>query len=311
VRSLLVVIALAGVAYADDKPWAKDVPADKQHDALAIYQKGNGFFEQAQYKEAYEQYRTAIALWDHPAIRYNAAICLFNMDRPVEAYENLLAALRFGEAPLGGDLYKQGLNYKKLLASQVAELEVQSEDAGADVSLDGKHLFDAPGAASLHVTTKDTHQLVATKPGYETEKRALQLKPGAKTTLVIKLKPLPAGRRLVRRWPKWTPWAVLAGGAAVGLAGGGVWLDARAKFDAYNDDVAATCSSGCYESAAQKALKDRAYREAGVSYGVLALGGAGLVADFVMIVLNQPHFATQVTPSVGADHVGLAISGAW
>ena len=308
-RCLLVVIALACVAHADDKPWAKDVPADKQRDALAIYQKGNTYFEQAQYKEAYEQYRTAIALWDHPAIRYNAAICLFNMDRPVEAYESLLAALRFGEAPLGAELYKQGLNYKKLLAAQVAELEVQSADPGADINLDGKHLFDAPGSANVHVTTKDTHQLVTTKPGFETDKRELRLKPGGKTTLVIKLRPLPAGRRLVRRWPKWTPWTVLAAGAAVGLAGGGVWLDARGKFTTYNNDVAASCGTGCYETPDQKALRESAAREANVSYGVFALGGAGLVAGFVMIVLNQPHFA--VAPTVGADHVGLAISAPW
>src|SRR5690349_13378475 len=205
-RRLFVVIALAcGVAHADEKPWATNVPADKQHDALDLYQKGNAYFELAQYKEALAEYERALVLWDHPGIRYNAAVCLINLDRPVEAYENLLAALRFGDAPLGADLYKQGISYKKLLANQVAELEVQSADTGAAISLDGKPLFDAPGSATRHVTTKDQHQLVAQKRGYETETRVIQLRPGPKTTLVIKLNLL-STRKLVRRFTWWKPW---------------------------------------------------------------------------------------------------------
>src|SRR5512140_3282512 len=121
-RVLVALMLLGGVVHAGDKPWAAGVPQDKQDQAFKAYDEANNLFAQGEYTKAMEKYDAAIALWDHPGIRYNRAICLINLDRPVEAFQDLNAALKYGEEPLGKDLYNQGLNYQKLLSRQVAEV---------------------------------------------------------------------------------------------------------------------------------------------------------------------------------------------
>jgi tetratricopeptide (TPR) repeat protein len=234
VRALIVAIVLmwnARQLTADSKPWSAGVPADRQQQALALYQDGNQFFEQDQFRDALERYEKALALWDHPAIRYNAAICLINLDRPVDAYEDLISAMRFGDAPLGADLYKQGQSYEKLLARQVATLEVRCSEPGAQVSLDGKPLFRAPDSTRRYVVAADTHQIVAAKPGYQTETRLIKLAPGKMTTLVIELRLLGSAKRRVN------PWFVVIGGALVASASVPLWLEARSSYQAYDARV--------------------------------------------------------------------------
>ena len=319
-RSLVIVIALvARIAQADDKPWAANVSAANQKNALALYQKGNTFFEQAQYKEAYAEYQQALALWDHPAIRYNAAVCLFNLDRPVEAYENMVAALRFGDAPLGHDLYKQGLNYKKLLEGQLAVLEIRADDEGATVSLDGKQLFIAPGRETRRVQAGD-HQIVAAKPGYETATEPIRVPAGATRTIVLKLKPLAAARRLERRWANWKPWAVVVAGAVVGAAGLAWWFPAKQDFEDYDAAFASACRDGCtqalleekMETDAGLRLRGEGQEKANISYALFGVGGAGVAVGMVLVLLNQKRLGEPVVqPTVGPDRVGATISVPW
>ena len=51
--------------------------------------------------------------------------------------------------------------------------------------------------------------------------------------------------RLVRRWPSWGPWLVLAGGGA--MVGGGAlgYAAARTNFASYDRAIAARCPHGC------------------------------------------------------------------
>ena len=322
-RVLALAIALLcglSVARAEDKPWAEGVPAEKQQEALAIYQRANTFFEQARYKEALAQYEQALALWDHPAIRYNAAVCLINLDRPVEAYEHLVAALRHGEAPLGKELHQQGQSYQKALAGQVAELEVRSTEPGAKISLDGKHLFVAPGSATKLVSTTDEHQLVAEKPGYQTETRTLRLAPG-KHAIAVDLVPLAEGGRLERRWARYKPFAVIATGALVAGAGGLFYLRASDQYERFDAAVATLCPMGCAdgELAARAAMQpDAALRDdaaldgparrnAILAYSAFAIGGAAVAAGVALAFLNQPR----LVPVTSGDRVGLVLSATW
>jgi tetratricopeptide (TPR) repeat protein len=306
--AIVVVWSIREVA-ADDKPWSAGVPADRQQQALALYKDGNQFFEQDQFKEALVRYEKALVLWDHPAIRYNAAICLINLDRPAEAYEHLIAAMRFGEAPLGADLYKQGQSYEKLLARQVATLEVRCSEPGAQVSLDGKSLFHGPDSARRYVPAVDAHQIVAAKPGYQTETRLIKLAPGKTTTLVIELRLLGTAKRRVN------PWFVVIGGAIVASASVPLWLGARSSYQAYDARVASACPGGCLDSdlpAAARALESHARLENALAIGALAVGSAGVVGGLALRYLTRPHRgAPTVVPAVGTDHLGLVISGRW
>jgi hypothetical protein len=315
----LAVTSAAHVARADDKPWAAGVSVDAQSKALELYRQGNELFEQSRYLEALQMYEVALRSWDHPSIRYNAAVCLINLGRTDEAYDNLMAALRFGGDPLSPELQRQAHTYESLLAGQLAELEVRCNEPQAKVQLDGKDLLDCPGADARKLRP-GRHQVVAQKPGYETDSRAIELAAGKKTTLVLELKVLASRGRLERRWPKWMPWSVLAGGAAVGIAAIPLALHARSDYDAWDAQLTTYCPMGCDPStldATQRARLDdldgTKHRSATIAYTAIAVGAVGIAAGFTLVLLNQPRLvgSAALKPDVGADHASLSLVGRW
>lgn len=300
--AVVALVLLCGIAAADDKPWAKDVPQENQDRAFGLYEEANKLFADGEYKRALEKYEAAIAQWDHPSIRYNLAVCLINLDRTVDAYKNLQQALRFGEAPLGSALYNEGLNYQKLLAKQVAEVEITSREQGTRVSLDGKPLTLVEGRAQTIVAVNDSHEVIASKPGYQTLRQPLDRLPaGQKTTIELKLQKLEGGR--------WKPWAVIAGGAVVAGAGGYVYGLARSDIDAYEKAVATKCPCASdVDLGADADLPDRARSKEVVAYSMFALGGATVITGVVLLVRGR---GTSVTPTVTKDSAGVSFAGSW
>ena len=59
---------------SEGKPWAMGVPQDVQDKAKALYEEGNTLFAQQAHAPALEKYKQAIALWEHPLIRFNMAV---------------------------------------------------------------------------------------------------------------------------------------------------------------------------------------------------------------------------------------------
>jgi tetratricopeptide (TPR) repeat protein len=336
-RAIILVLALLVCtgrdAGADDKPWAAGVAPDQQKRALALYREGNTYFEQAQYKEALAKYELALERWDHPAIQYNAAICLINLDRLPAAWDRLERALRFGEPPLGVDLYKEALRYQKQLAGQLGELEITCDEAGADIQLDGQPLFVGPGHASKRLVA-GTHRMVATKePDFITQTQTVELAGGGKqqVTIVLEKRPIKiAGpkSRVARRWSTWKPWAVIGGGVIVGGIGGLTWKLAHDDFATHDGAVAEICPMGCpaaelrdraaanREPAAASQLLDRldldgrAKTERAVTYSAFAIGGAAIAAGVVLVVMNQPR-EVAIAPTIGTEHAGLVLAGRW
>src|SRR5258706_5176099 len=112
----VVALLICASARADDPkpapptaPWAVGVSDEEQATALAIYKEGNAEFELARYQQALVKYREALKHWDHPAIHFNMVVCLVNLDDPVQAFEHLELALKYGEPALGHDVYAQAL----------------------------------------------------------------------------------------------------------------------------------------------------------------------------------------------------------
>ena len=91
--------APAGAAETPERPWAIGVPESAQKTALALFEDGNRLFETSQHLPALAKYREALKVWDHPAIRYNAAVALIDLDQPLAANENLERALKYGAPP--------------------------------------------------------------------------------------------------------------------------------------------------------------------------------------------------------------------
>lgn len=275
--------------------------AEQQEQALSTFRDGNVLFEQSKYGPALARYREALTQWDHPAIRFNAAVALINLDQPLEAWEHLEAALRFGDAPFDAETYKQAQLYRRLLAGQVAELEVRCDEPGAEVLLDGAKLFTGPGASHQRLKP-GPHQLVAQKPGFVTETTALQLAPGAPHTETLALHVfVPRPVTLVRRFPVWLPWTVLGGGVAVALVSAPFFASSQTAWSAFDADLARFCPAGCKQAdLPQSVLTTRTQGQAlnGAAVGLLVVGGALTATGVVLLSLNSPHPEEPAAPTV-------------
>jgi tetratricopeptide (TPR) repeat protein len=315
-RALIVVAMLGSTAYADDrdasakadKPWTQGKTQAEQDQAFHLYNEANDLFAKGEYLAALAKYDAAIAVWDHPGIRYNRAVCLINLDRVVEAYGDLQLALEYGEEPLGKELYAEGLNYQKLLARQLAQLEITAKDNDATISLDGKPLTLTAGRTSMMVATSAPHEITASKPGYQTYRQPLEhLAAGHTTRIVIQLEALEHGR--------WKPWAVIAGGAVVSGLGIYAYSLAKSDIDEYEKAIANTCpcaSEADLETRGMIAhdLPGGAHTKELLAYSAFAIGGATIATGIVLVIRGRGH-ATSLSPSGGRDSVGVNLAGRW
>lgn len=290
VVSLLCCAQLAAAQAEPERPWASGIAEEQQERALAIFRDGNELFMALKYAPAFNQYRRALDLWEHPGIYYNAAVALINLDKPLAAYKHLEKALAYGEAPLGHDNHTQALLYKKLLAAQLAELHVVCKEPGAQVMLDGELLFTAPGEWSAHLLP-GAHQLVARKPGSMIESRALQLAAGQFTHEQVELSTIKATpMRSVRRWNVYMPWLVLGGGALLAAAGVPLAVAADNSTEAFDRDVNRLCPWGCRSADLPETAHDARSRgeiESGVALGLFIGGGVIAATGMVLMMMNQ------------------------
>jgi hypothetical protein len=320
--ALLVVVAAAATPVRADapKPWAVGVSDAEQTRALEIYKQANAEFEEARYAQALAMYRDAIKHWDHPAIRFNMVVCLVNLDQPLEAFEDLEIALKYGAGPISAAVYEQGLTYQKLLLGQLAKVEVTSKEPGAEVTFDGAKLFTAPGDVTKLVLPGN-HQIVATKPGFLPTTTPLVLLGGKTVVADVTLTRL-APTAVVRRWSPWKPWVVFGAGAAVAVTGGLLEWRSHSNFESYNAGFSSACSTGCGGPtepaipASLSSLERRARIENDAAVTMLAVGGVALVAGAIGLYINQPYATTlekttSVTPFVSAREGGILVGGAF
>ena len=119
----------------DERPWAAGVKQSEQQAALKLFHDGNLQLNDGLFAKAAEAYKAALTHWDHPAIHYNLALALMNLDQPIESQENFQLAIKFGEAPLQSkDKFDHAKEYILLLDKQIGEVEVTCDKPGAKVS---------------------------------------------------------------------------------------------------------------------------------------------------------------------------------
>lgn len=317
-RDLVIAIVLVFASTAARaQPWAQGVSEPRKAAAQKLLEQGNALFLAQDYKAALTKYEEAIASWDHPAIRFNVVRCMIQLDRPVEASENLVAALKYGADALDDKVYQEALLYRKLLAKQVAEIEIHCSHVGAKVTLDGGALMTCPGTEKRRVTP-GKHGIVASKDGYLPQQIELVVVGGNQERANIELIPLAKAARIEHRWSRWIPWVVVAGGVAVGGAGAMLEVVAKNALDDYDRDIARECPNGCTDEVLQQngwtrnkqsALRLDTYGVAVMSVGVstLVVGGVLLYMNRGRTVYERP--ATERAPQARLDVVP-AVGGA-
>lgn len=278
-----------------DRPWAVGVSAERQRRATELLDAGNQLLFEFLFAEALAQYEKAIAEWDHPAIRFNMAVSLYNVGKLVEANAHLERALQYGAAPLEKSVYEQAVRYQRLLEAQLAEIIVVCGEPGVEVALDGKRLFVGPGKARRRVLPGE-HQVVGSKAGYLTETRLIKLVPGEPENVSLSLIAIGAATVTRRRWKPWKPWAAVGAGATLGLIGAGLRWRAGENFADYDRELAFACPGpqGCEKddedlTAGIDDLRTRAEVQNSLGMGSIIAGSATVAAGLVLVFLNQPR----------------------
>jgi hypothetical protein len=288
----------------EERPWAKGVPPEKQRQALEVFRAGNALLKESVFVRAAEKYREALALWDHPAIHYNMALALLNLDQPIEVHEHLVAAIRYGAAPLDAEKFENAKSYKTLIEKQLARVELTCDTPGAAVTLNGQVLFVGPGRYEGMVRP-GKHTLVATKDGYLPTDMSRTLLPGEMTRLDMRVYTAEELTRYRRHWSAWKPWALLGAGAALAAGGGLVHLQAQSSFQDF--DAGIQVCGGCVPDPALADKRARGDNMQKLAFGTYAVGGAALVTGAVLVYLNQPQ-AYRIAPGEVSSEQQLTVA---
>ncbi|HEX7840775.1 MAG TPA: hypothetical protein VF469_25030, partial [Kofleriaceae bacterium] len=265
----------------------EDCALSNFHDANAVL--NNGLFPQAA-----KRYREALSCWDHPAIHYNLALALINLDQPIEVFDQLNEAIKYGADPLGQDKFDHAKEYLKLVAGQLADIEVTCNKVGAKISVDGKEVFTAPGSYKAKVRV-GKHTFYGDKEGYNARVTAPFIGPGETFRIELKLYTAVELTRYSRRWSQtWMPYTVLGAGVLAGLVGGGFEYLANSNFKDFNTAVARcnTTTMGCSSSTSGLlAMRDSGNTKRTIGIVGYGVAGAAIVTGAVLAYLNrsQPY----------------------
>jgi hypothetical protein len=310
-----VVAALvlsAQLALADgDPPWSVGVTAEHRDAAQHLLDEGNEQLLGNHYKEALASYRDAIALWDHPAIRFNMVRALIALDRFVDAADNLDKALAYGQGPLTDDVYREAISYQHLLASSIATLEIHCDQPGVEVAVDGVRALDCPGTTTQRATP-GAHAVTAAKPGHMPRTWSLSLSPGKPTRVDAQLEKMVAPvARDPHRWALWKPWSVAVGGVALVAAGGILEAAASSSFAAYDGRVASGCGGTTCSTNDPTLTSDnsRGKLENELAVAAWIAGGAALATGIVLIGLDRPREMPLVAPVATPGGGGAVVVG--
>jgi hypothetical protein len=291
-----------------DRPWASGVSDSEQRLALDLFREGNVALKEPNFARAVAKYREALSHWDHPAIHYNMALALLNLDQPVETHEHFTAALKFGAAPLDPDKFEQANRYKSLLEKQLAGVDIRCNMEGATVKLDGKVLYVAPGRYT-GLTTAGPHSILATKEGYITNELSLPLPAGETKVFELNLMTTDDLTEYKRLWPQSVPYVVLIAGLVVAGAGLGIHFGSRSAYASYDTAVSrcavdAPFSGGCRLTPQLASQKQTADILQGTAIAAYVAGGVIAAVGTVLLYLNrlQPY---RITVGVTGQKVSL------
>jgi hypothetical protein len=199
-------------------------------------------------------------------IHYNLALALIELKRPVEVAEHLEKAIEHGVEGLNGQVEKldQAKRLLEFTLDQLATIEVSCQKEGAKVSVDGKHVFTVekgkPNVYKGRVPI-GKHTFVAELPGYATPVDSPLIDKRENFRIELKLYTAEELTRYKRRWEQrtWAPWAVIGGGALLGIVGGAMQYSASSSYRDFEDQVArctAEAMNGSCDAAQFTDLKD-------------------------------------------------------
>ena len=290
-----------------ERPWARGVPKERQTRAIGLFREGNVALKESLFPKAAASYRDALTVWDHPAIHYNLALALVNLDQPLEVHEHLTAALKFGAAPLDDDKFQQAQRYLALIQRQLTRVKIGCAFPGASVRLDGRPLFTGPGEWEGQVRA-GPHTMTASLEGYLSDERSTVLAGGDTQKFELRVYKSEELTEYKRAFSPVIPWATLGVGVAAIGAGVALHLSAANAFSDYDKQITACATGkatfGCFPNSDVQTLRTNACATQSGGIALYAVGGAAVVASAVLFYVGRP-IAYQRTVNVDAPQVTL------
>lgn len=304
---LLIVVLVATTREARaDVPWAEGVPPAVQAKANAVFAEANQLFAQQAHARALEEYRRAIAIWDHPLIRFNMSVTLIRLDRILEAADEIERALRYGQTPFSAELYQQAQDYQRLIGGRVGTIEASCQQERGQILLDGKPWFSCPGTKSQRVLAGE-HIILGESTGFVTKSQRVLVSGGKTTREALQFIPIEAAVKLEYPVARWVPWAVASVGAVIGFGGLGLYFVGKDELDQFATAFDRECPRGCASDLSDvpdlKSDYDNAVLKGRIAVGAMIAGG-GITLGAILWggFGNRPRRvlpAMEVTPTNG------------
>ncbi len=293
------------------RPWAKGVSPDEQAAALSLFKEGNALIKDQLWPKAVAKYREALTHWKHPAIYYNLALALVNLDQPLEIYDALEKAMEYGVGPLDSEKLDRAKSTKLLVEKQIGSVEYTIDVQGATLVLDGQEVFTGPGTYKARVRAGE-HTVVARAEGYTPVPLTVKILGGTVSAITIPMYTDAELTRETRKMPNWVPYTVLGSGVVLAAVGGLLHSSAKTNFEEYDKAIGVCAgedpSGGCTTLPAGVAdKKTTAESNQTLAFTAYGIGGAAVVAGVVLVILNRPK-TFRIDPTKGGAAADIAIS---
>jgi hypothetical protein len=180
-------LALALASVPASAAWA--APPSSVRDALAEgprarFDEGSRLYKAARYAEAREAFLAAHAQSADPRILFNVAVCDKALGRYARAIVTLRRSLATTDRPLPADYVRRASEAIATLSRYVAFVSIVPSVEGATITVDGEPLRESP----VPVET-GSHEIVATKDGFERLTQSLVVKAGDELRVTLDLVP--------------------------------------------------------------------------------------------------------------------------
>ena len=311
---LALVAASPGVAFADDAP-ASAAPAGAPSEAAIReasdhYEAGLALYADGEFKRAAIEFDRAYELVPNYRALYNIGQVRIQLHDYARASKALRAYLQEGGEKIDAERKKSVNDDLEMLATRTAQLAVESNEAGAEVLVDGELAGTTPLAEPLLLDTGD-HRIAVHKDGFDPREETITLASRDSQSMRIDIRPTPAerspvvvmapqeqpGDRTAWLWGTWSATAALAAGSAItGGLGIGAANDLSHLRSTYNPSA--------------RAQLDSAQRRAQTLLGAAdVLGGAAIVTGGIALylTLSKPAGAKEKEKDKSSHHAEVRV----
>jgi hypothetical protein len=302
--AVAVTVALAGASLPavaqtpPARPAAPETPGDVTTQAAAHYARGVKLYQEDDFRAALIEFNRAYELAPNWAVLYNLGQSYYQLRDYPSALNTMEKYVQVGGANIPADRRSQVDREIGELRGRVAHVTLISNVAGADLTLDDASIGRTPLGTPI-VVGEGRHKLTATKLGYVTTNKVVDIAGGDTLSIPIDLaqEPTPV---VVRERRNYAP-AVVSGAFGVAGIAVGTVFGVLALGNKSNLNSACNSSKIC-PSSSQNDI-DGLSRNGAISTVGFAVGAAGLLVGGYFFFHEQSKPQDETAPAPPAARI--------